>query len=156
MRGKLPTTGTYSSRPLSDIQGITVHYTAGYALNTVEEVARFQLTRDAAPGLKFPAIAYTFMVTYDGQVSLCHDLDTKCWHSGAVISGVSRNTSHVGICWTGIDVPTPAQIQGIKQARDYVRQQLNNPSLPVEGHREAPYATACPGARYKEWIDLVR
>jgi len=87
---------------------------------------------------------------------LCHDLDVKCWHSGAVINGVSRNTSHVGICWAGDSVPNDAQMEGLQEAVAFVRLQVGSRRmLPIEGHRDAPYATQCPGNRWREWIGLL-
>ena len=105
---------------------------------------------DAATGQKFPAIAYTLVVEGDGRIVLCHDLDVRCWHSGAVIGGVSRNVSHVGIVYSGDVEPGPAQLVGLREAIAWATSQLGR-SLQVEGHRDAPYATACPGPTWPGW-----
>ena len=156
LRGQLPVrldTPPYQKRPLDGIVGTTIHYTAGSPTASVEDVARYQVGPNAQE--TFSAIAYTIVVPSSGVPALCHSLDVRCWHSGARIGGVSRNVSHVGICWIGNDVPTAAQIEGLRRAVRWCSDQLGR-ELAVEGHREAPYATACPGIRFKEWIDQVR
>ena len=152
MRGQLPATGTYHQRPLTGITGITIHYTAGPANLGAVEIARFQLTRDANPPNKtfFPAIAYTMVIEQDGRIVLCHDLDRRCWHSAAVISGIARNASHVGIVYCGDVAPNDRQIAGLRGAIDWVQAQLGR-SLAVEGHKDAPYATQCPGNAWPAW-----
>ena len=103
---------------------------------------------------QFPAIAYTIVVTGDGAVNICHDLTVRCWHSGAVVNGVSRNVSHVGICYTGNVQPNSEQIEGLRRAIGWVEQQLGR-RLTVEGHRSV-YATACPGPTMDQWLPLVK
>ena len=158
MRGKLPATGSYVTRLTANIIGATIHYTAGPSNLNATSIANFQLGRVADPktGAKFPAIAYTYIIEQDGTVVQCHDLNIRCWHSGAVVNGVSRNDNYIGVCWSGDDVPNTAQLLGIKTALRHIEQQLGRPLQKIEGHREAPYATQCPGNRWKEWIDLVR
>lgn len=156
MRGQLPHrqyAPPYHSRPLAGIVGATIHYTAGSPTASVRDVALYQVGPNAQEA--FPEIAYTFVVPLDGVPVLCHSLDVRCWHSGAVIGGVSRNVSHVGICWVGNTVPTEAQIEGLRAAVRWCADRLGR-ELTVEGHREAPYATQCPGARYLEWLPRVR
>lgn len=151
-RHDLPKTASYSGRSLSGIKGITVHYTATDPSASIEAIAAGQLTRwaDAQQTVRFPAIAYTIVVDAAGVVSLCHSLEIRPWHSGAVINGEHRNTTHMGICWIGNHTPNPAQLIGLKGAIDWVEGQLGR-TLPVEGHRDAPYATACPGPTWPAW-----
>lgn len=156
MRGELPTrlyAEPYHTRLLEAISGVTIHYTAGSPTANVKDVALYQVGPNAQE--MFPAIAYTFMVPLDGVPVLCHSLYVRCWHSGAVIGGVPRNVSHIGICWIGNNVPTEAQIEGLRGAVRWCADTLGR-ELAVEGHREAPYATQCPGNRWQEWIDRVR
>jgi hypothetical protein len=160
LRGRLPLLNDpdpgyrYETRPLDAITGITLHYTAGPADQPVAGIAAYQTGRGAASqtgtGKPFPGIAYTIVVTGDGRPNLCWDLSARTWHSGATVGGVSRNLSHVGICYTGSQSPNPDQIAGLATAIAWVYTQLGR-TLPVEGHRDAPYATQCPGPGWPGW-----
>lgn len=155
IRGTLPTRAggpAYTTRPLSGITGITIHYTASSPYATVRGIAAYQVGPTAQEA--FPAIAYTLMVDYRGVVSLCHSLETRVWHSGAVVGGVARNASHVGVCWIGDTEPNAAQIRGLGEAISYVQHTLGR-KLAVEGHRDAPYPTTCPGPTWPSWRSLV-
>lgn len=109
---------------------------------------------DPSDGTKFWAIAYTIVITQDGSVNLCHDLGDRPWHSAAVVGGKGRNYTHVGICYTGNMEPNAAQLVGIRGAIQYVQDELGR-ALSVEGHRDAPYATACPGPKWPAWKAAV-
>lgn len=134
---------------------MTFHYTASPPGLSVATIAAAQLNRQAdADGTLFPAIAYTLVIPADGSVCLCHDLETRCWHSGAVINGVSRNRSHVGICYIGDVEPNEAQLAGLASAWRWVMGELGR-DLPAEGHRDAPYPTSCPGPEWPHWLSAV-
>lgn len=162
-RGTLPVlTGTYAQlayhdRPLEGIVGATLHYTAGPATQTVEQIAAYQVSLAAAPqtgaGQPFPGIAYAIVVTADGAVNLCHDLDKRTWHSGAVVEGKARNLTHVGICYTGKAAPNAAQVIGIAAAIDWCEKQLGR-RLSIEGHGDA-MPTPCPGPEWPGWRPRV-
>ena len=131
------------------IVGITVHYTATAPGATVEAIARGQLDRVADPqtGRKFPAIAYTLVVPEDGSIAWCHDLNVRCWHSGAW----GRNDHYIGLCWIGNHTPNDAQIAAMRYAiREWIPAQLGRPLGIVEGHRDA-MSTLCPGPTWNEW-----
>jgi hypothetical protein len=154
LRGKLPTrTGArpYYNRPLENIVGVTIHYTASSPYTTVENIAAYQTGPNAQE--EFPAVAYSLIVTADGSINLCHDLNIRCWHSGAVVNGVARNASHIGICWCGNTSPTPEQIQGLAGAIAWCEAQLGR-RLEIEGHKDA-FATSCPGEGWPSWKDSV-
>lgn len=154
LRGRLPAIGQYNTRPLDAIRGITLHYTAGPLDQTAEQIAAYQTSAEAAgqtgEGVPFPAIAYTILVTGDGIPNLCHDLDRRTWHSAAIVDGLSRNLTRIGICFTGVSEPNAAQIAGLAEAIDWCERQLGR-QLPIEGHRDAPYATKCPGSNWPSW-----
>lgn len=141
---RFPEYGAYSPRPLSAVVGVTVHYTAGPASQTPEAIAAYQTSWAAAgqtgTGMPFPAIAYHALATADGQVYLCNGLDARVWHSGAA----GRNDTRVGLCFTGTGAPTAAQVAGMGRFLAWAERTLGRP-LDVEGHRDAPYATQCPG-----------
>lgn len=150
LRGQLPVRPgrTYYNRPLSGIVGATLHYTAGSPSATVEAINAYQIGPTAQED--FPAIAYHLVVTADGTVNLCHDLTTRVWHSGAVVDGVARNASHIGICYAGDVEPNAQQLRGLASGIAWCERQLGR-QLTVEGHKDAPYATACPGPMWPQW-----
>lgn len=138
----------YFTRPRDGIEGVVLHYTASPRTTTVWTVARYQTGPNAQEA--FPAIAYHLYVSYDGTIYLCHDLETRVWHSGAVVDGVSRNRSHIGICYAGNVEPNAAQLDGLHEAIVWCETELGR-SLDIEGHRDAPYATNCPGPTWPAW-----
>jgi len=154
LRGQLPERRPYNPRDLGAIVGVTIHYTDGPTHQTARDIAEFQISPEAAShtgaGEPFPGIAYTILVTGDGVPNLCHDLDRRTWHSAAVVDGRARNATHVGICYTGDVGPNPAQLAGIAEAIAWCQDQLDR-TLSVEGHRDPPYATDCPGPRWPAW-----
>lgn len=153
LRGKLPTRPgrAYYHRDLAGITGITVHYTASPAragLDAVRAIAKYQVGPNAQEA--FPGIAYTMVVDSEGTIYQCWDLDVRCWHSGAVVGGVARNASHVGIAIINDTDPSMDQLNGLADAIQLCEYQLDRP-LTVEGHKDAPYPTACPGAHWQDW-----
>jgi hypothetical protein len=164
LRGDLPTLGppweirAYHSRPLDGIDGVTLHYTGAPTGQSARAIAEYQISpaakKQTGAGQPFPAIAYTILVTGDGVPNLCHDLDRRVWHSAAVVGGVARNLSHVGICYTGDQAPNDAQIRGLATAIRWCEEQLGRP-LAIEGHRDPPYATPCPGPQWPTWRSKV-
>ena len=155
-RDKLPirrSAQPYYPRELARVIGATIHYTAGPPAMTIESVAAYQVGPNAQEA--FPAIAYHLVIPADGSVCVCHDLGTRVWHSGAVIGGVARNASHVGICYIGNVEPNEAQLAGIRAALRFCEAQLRRPLDSIEGHRDAPYATACPGPAWPAWASAI-
>jgi hypothetical protein len=61
----------------------------------------------------------------------------------------------VGICYTGNQQPTEAQISGIAEAVRWCQDQLGGRQLTIEGHRDPPYATQCPGPAWNQWRGAV-
>lgn len=155
LRGKLPTrpgVAPYTLRPLPGITGKTIHYTASTrraGVAAVRAIAEYQV----GPGAQedFPGIAYSLIVDGAGDAYQCHDLNVRVWHSGARVNGISRNVSHVGICYIGAGAPTPDQILGLARACVWADRQLGR-ALSLEGHRDANYPTSCPGgATWPGW-----
>jgi hypothetical protein len=165
LRGTLPTLEgdwpilQYVERPLDAIVGVTLHYTAAPANQTARAIALYQTSREAiaqtTADQPFPAIAYTILITQDGDANLCHDLDRRTWHSGAVVNGLGRNLTHVGICYTGNVEPNAAQVDGFADAIDWCELQLMGHQLSIEGHKDPPYSTDCPGPRWPTWRPRV-
>jgi hypothetical protein len=122
---------------------------------SAEDIARIQLNLIADPptGTKFPAIAYHLLIDGNAQINICHDLNTRTWHSAAVVAGKGRNYTHVGICYTGDYQPTNDQIISLREAVKWVREQLGR-YLPIEMHRSV-YPTQCPGSTAEIWMPLL-
>lgn len=166
MRGELPTLDlslwpgahAYYLRDVTAITGITLHYTAGSKDATPTDIARYQTSAAAAAqtgaGYPFPGIAYTFYVDGAGRVYRCWDFEVRCWHSGAVVDGIARNASHIGICYAGDYEPNERQIAGMAAAITWCQRYFGR-SLTVEGHKDAPYSTLCPGLNWPKWKSLV-
>jgi hypothetical protein len=161
LRGQLPTNSeaAYVARPLDGIRGVTLHYTEGPTSQTAADIARYQTSEAARAqtgnNTPFPGIAYTFLVDGTGTPNLCHDLSVRTWHSAALVNGLGRNLTHVGICYTGNQRPNEAQIRGIAEAIRWCQDQLGGRQLTIEGHRDPPYATQCPGPAWNQWLGEV-
>ena len=142
-------------RPVAAISGITLHYTASPTRDGIEAV-RAIAAYQTGPGAheEFPAIAYHLVVCGEGNVYWCNDLDVRVWHSGAVVNGLARNYTHIGIAYIGDQSPNAAQLIGLKRAIRWCEATLHK-GVTVEGHRDAPYATACPGPAWPGWAELV-
>lgn len=153
MKGKLPTNheSNYGTRDVSGITGVTLHYTAGPASQTVYQVAQYQTSEAArgqpGPPVPFPGLAYTFFVEQDGKTSMAWDLNVEVWHS----NGPGRNTHNVGICYAGDLGPNEAQLNGMAQAIGWCERTIGR-KLGVEGHKDAGgSATECPGPQWPGW-----
>ena len=108
--------------------------------------AFFNLPVASLPQEDFPAIAYTMIVDGQAKSYLCHDLETRVWHNGAP----NANTTRLSVCWIGITEPTEAQIASMAQCCAWLERQLRR-ALEIRGHKDAPYATQCPGKTWAEW-----
>ena len=67
-----------------------------------------------------------------------------------MVNGVSRNASHVGICYAGNDQPNVRQMIGLQECIAAVEGVLGR-TMEIEGHRDAPYKTQCPGDAWPAW-----
>lgn len=157
MRGKLKTRPPsqwqqpfeypYYYRDTLGITGSTIHYTAGPASSTVQDVAAFQTGPDAQEA--FPAIAYHVLVDGEGIAYLCHDLNVRVWGSGQP----GANESQVHICYTGLIEPNAKQIPTIRNAVKWADDQFAW-SLALKGHKDG-YATQCPGPKWPDWKPAI-
>jgi hypothetical protein len=158
LRGQLPTRpGTsYYKRPAEDIMGVTIHYTASPPRSGVEAVrmiAEFHVGLLASkPQEEFPAIAYHLVVDASGTIYLCNDLDTRTWHNAAVVEGLKRNRTHIGLAYISNREPSPEVIDALVRAVFYCEQSLGR-NLYVEGHKDH-YRTECPW-HWEEWRNKI-
>lgn len=120
-------------------------------IEAVRNIARYQVGPNAQEA--FPGISYSLMVDGAGTIYQCWDLAVRCWHNGAVVNGIARNASHIGICFIGDDEPTEGQLAGLLGAVAWTEGQLRR-RLDIEGHQDH-YATSCPGPLWPWWRHLV-
>lgn len=139
----------YGHRDTAGVTMATLHYTASPPGLTPAQVAIAQLNRDAAPGIKFPGLAYHYIVDQSGAPWWVWDIDVRVWHSAAP----GKNTQSVGVCYIGDVEPNAAQILGLAAALNHAQGILGR-VLTVAGHRD-DYATECPGPRWPVWRDAV-
>lgn len=140
----------YGVRATSQIVGATLHYTASPTNISAARVAEIQLTLDAAPGTKFPGLAYTYIVDGQGVPHMAYDLNVRTWHSAAF----GRNTTYVGVCYIGDQQPSPVQLVGLRTCLRHIEWQLGRPLQTIEGHKDE-YATQCPGPAWPTWRAAV-
>lgn len=158
-RGLLPTNGeaSYGTRPLSAIDMVTYHYTAGPASQTAAAVAAYQTSEAARAqtgnGTPFPGLAYTLFVEGSGRAVRAWDLNTRVWHSAASVNGKARNYSSVGVCYAGDHEPNEAQLAALGRIHRWLEHQLGRPLL-AEGHGWV-YSTSCPGPTSKVWVPKI-
>jgi hypothetical protein len=153
LRGTLPATGEYRSRELSQIKRIIIHHTAGAERDyTAHEIAQIQLTlwANVDKTIKFPALAYHFLVHWDGSIDYTQDVARLTWHAGPA------NADSIAICLAGDwsrRVPPDAMLNGV---RDLVAnlQMAMGVWYPVEGHSDV-MQTSCPGATWAQWRERV-
>jgi hypothetical protein len=153
LRGKLPIREgrSYFERDLAGITGVTIHYTASpveSGTQAVRDIAAYQVGPTAQE--PFPGIAYSLIVDGAGIAYLCWNLNIRVWHSGAVIDGVSRNKNYIGICFIGNGTPNAAQIECLARSVVWCEKKLGR-WLKIEGHKDAPYPTSCPGNTWPMW-----
>ena len=95
LRGKLPVGGKYRKRSMSGVKYIAVHHSATTS-GTPSAFARYHVNERGWPG-----IGYHYVITKDGSIYLCNDLDTLCYNVSR------RNSQVVGICLVGNFNKTP-------------------------------------------------
>lgn len=140
--------------------GVTLHYTASPEASgerAVRAIAAYQISDAAIPqtgtGTPFLGLAYTLVIDGAGAVYLAWDLDRRVWHSGAVVDGVSRNVTHVGMVYLGDREPNGLQLWGMARAIDWLERDLGRP-LTIEGHKDS-IPTSCPGLAWPTWKPVL-
>lgn len=146
LRGKLPTSGDYPSRPLSDIKRIIIHHTAGAKRDfSARELAVYHADINGWPG-----VAYHLLVHWDGGIDYMQDVSLVTWHAGPA------NADSIGIClagdWTDA---TPPDVM-LDATRDLVAnlQMALGQWYTVEGHQDV-MDTTCPSRLWPQWRERV-
>lgn len=142
-------------RPLSQVNYLAIHHTAGPDTQTPSEIANFHINNNGWGG-----IGYHFLIAKDGTVFYVGDIST------ARANVANLNEQVLGICLVGNftqgNVPTNEQIDSTHKLCDFFI--TNYPALSnvtswdkVRGHKELPgQATVCPGDDWPTWrIQIV-
>ncbi len=137
-------------RPLSQINYLAIHHTAGPDTQTPDEIANYHISSNGWGG-----IGYHFLIAKDGTTFYVGDIST------ARANVANLNEQVLGICLVGNftqgRVPTNQQLDSAHQLCEFF---INNyPDLSnvnswdkVRGHKELPgQSTTCPGDDWSSW-----
>ena len=137
-------------RPLSQVNYLAIHHTAGPDTQTPNEIANYHISNNGWGG-----IGYHFLIGKDGVVYYVGDIST------ARANVANLNEQVIGIClignFTSGRVPTNEQFDSAHKLCDFF---INNyPDLSnvkswdsVRAHKELPgQSTTCPGDNWPSW-----
>lgn len=137
-------------RPLSQVNYLAIHHTAGPPTQTPNEIANYHINNNGWGG-----IGYHFLIGADGKVYYVGDIST------ARANVANLNEQVLGICLIGNftqgRVPSPSQIDAASKLCEFFI--FNYPDLTnvtnwdaVKGHKDLPgQSTACPGDNWPVW-----
>jgi hypothetical protein len=139
-------TKRYSTRSLSEIEGLVVHHFG--SLSTVENVAAYHVSKG------WPGIGYHFVVERDGVIKQTNYLTWVSYHVG------DPNRKTIGMALNGGFMTSPPPQKQLDSARWLVShiKSLENINITKEaGHGQYPGGTltACPGATWPQWLPYV-
>lgn len=141
-------------RPLSQVNFLAIHHTAGPDTQTPQEIANYHISSNGWGG-----IGYHFLISSDGVVFYVGDIST------ARANVANLNEQVLGICLVGNftegRVPTNEQLDSAhKLCEFFIKfEDLSNVTSwdKVRGHKELPnQSTPCPGDDWNTWrIQIV-
>lgn len=137
-------------RPLSQVNYLAIHHTAGPDTQTPTEIANYHINNNGWGG-----IGYHFLISKDGIVYYVGDIST------ARANVANLNDQVIGICLIGNFTqgrePQSAQLDSANKLCDFF---INNYPLlsnldswdKVRGHKDLPgQSTVCPGDSWQNW-----
>lgn len=137
------------TRPLSQVNYLAIHHTAGPDTQTPDQIANFHINSNGWGG-----IGYHFLIAKDGTVYYVGDIST------ARANVANLNDQVIGIClignFMGGKEPTTDQLDSTRKLCGFL---INYPDLEnvksretIKGHKELPgQSTACPGDSWSSW-----
>lgn len=139
-------------RPLSQVQYLAIHHTAGPDTQTPDEIASFHVNSRGWGG-----VGYHFIISKNGTVYYVGDLTT------ARANVLDKNHLVIGICLIGTFMngifPSSFQLQSVHELCKELL--LNTPELSgvsdwskVVGHRDLQ-STDCPGDTWSNWRQKI-
>lgn len=135
----------YRRRELAAVTGVAIHACAWPT--TPESMALYQTTK--VEGDPYPAIAYHFVISAEGEAAWCQDLEVETWHAGAVSS-----TTRVAICLDAAASDagaTEQQIAATCSLLGCLERFLGRPLDVQPHHLLLPVTTTCPGPTWERW-----
>lgn len=161
--GTLPTrpgVSPYPTGSLAKIDTLVAHYLGdpvkprgsvqGYGDVSPEAIARIHVSPGAQE--EFPAIAYTWVLSWNGKLYQCHPLETITWQ-------VAKNNTHTrGVVLTGFGrkgQPSPAQKRALATLWCALEAHLDR-DLDLSAHRLVVANSECPGDHVARWLADVR
>lgn len=151
IRHLLPRNGTWMTRPLSAIKGISDHWDAEYRPKAYDSVARYQgqaryhINKDWGGGARGDGLQYHGKVDNVGDYFVCRNFVDVLWNVGQM------NYSYIATCYDGTTGQAPTREQIITMQKVHKVLTTKCPEFPasqpdVRGHQEVPYnSTACNG-----------
>jgi len=128
-------TKRFSTRNLSNITDIAVHYSATRSGNSAS-FANHHVNTNGWAG-----IGYHYVILKDGTVEYCGDINTTRANVGG------NNSYVIGICLVGdfaVEKPTQAQLESAFQLIEYLQMNITTIKR-IRGHNEFPNQTSpCP------------
>ncbi len=139
-------------RPLSQVNYLAIHHTAGPDTQTPNEIANLHIQSNGWEG-----IGYHFLVAKDGTVYYVGDIGT------ARANVANLNEQVIGICLIGnfMDgmLPSQQQLDSTNKLCEFL---INFPDLSnlswdsVRSHKELPgQSTTCPGDSWDSWKEKL-
>lgn len=138
-KGRYPVVGTSVKDTIVIHHSMTSHKAKG---STPQAFANYHIDSN-----KWPGIAYPFVISPDGTINQCDDLDRRTYHAG------NTNTRSIGICVIGDfrkegakEKPTEAQMMSLYLLVKELQATLPKLKI-IKGHQECPgYSWKnCPG-----------
>ena len=139
----------YRRRELAAITGVTMHATA-WPMDP-EAMALYQTTK--VEGDPYPAIAYHFVVSPEGELAWCQALEVETWHAGAVSS-----TTRIAVCLAAAASDagaTDKQVAVTRVLLGCLERFLGRPLDVQPHHLLLPVTTTCPGPSWERWGPLL-
>lgn len=159
IRDKLPNSGSYPQRHVSDITHIDLHHSASLSSNykgyqTVEGFANYHIT-PKPDGNGWPGLGYHYVVAPDGKIWKTGYANESRWSVGNH-NGYSISLMIIG----SFDKENPTQIQ-YDSAVELASRMGNAYAVPqrnIMGHNEysGHAANACPGINMGDFRTAVR
>jgi hypothetical protein len=168
-----PALGGYALRGLEAVRWLVIHHDlTGWVTHPLTATQEIQYCKDLAAyfinSLKYPGIAYHYVIFPSGRVYLVCPLDRTAWHCGVydsatgAIIGLDENRVSIGIVFAenvkGEEPTSEALAAGKRLVNDLQRGlplfQGNSPQGKVLAHGALPGAqTDCPGAARRAWVE---
>lgn len=135
----------YETRPLSAVENVVIHHSAGLPTTPPESIAIGHINRNGGGAEGWPGIGYHFYVMGDGRIYKTNHLTTHSYHVG------DDNRESIGVCLAGNFTnvhPSPAQLDATRFLVWWLSGVV--PGAALRKHLDF-MGTQCPGNTWPEW-----